>query len=248
VVSAVIATSFLGGSPGVAHAYLLDLSDATVAAPHTLELEVQPSGYIASVASDELSHQAVPSLNAVLGLAPRFDLTVTTRARLDPSTQANSLYETALAVRLLIADGGYASGEGSDPSLALQWGLGLPEVGGASGLAPSVAVLLSLMIGDVSAHGHVELILTREREREVFASVVLQAPSSWAVQPVVEISTTVPEEGATVSGLLGAIVPLEEDLAIEAGVRVAGWQALEEVEVRLALAWALGWQPASRQR
>ncbi|MCA9609239.1 MAG: hypothetical protein KC619_26740 [Myxococcales bacterium] len=226
-----------------ARAYLLDLSDATVAGRGALELELQPLGYVGS--PEQGGHRlVVPSINAVFGLGEGWDLTLTTRGFVDLDAPSYAVGQQGAMFRVLLLDGAYSGGAFAGPSLALQWGAYLPDVGGDEGmLAPSVAVLASQAIGDASVHVHAEAILGPDRTAEGFFSAVLQGPSTWAVVPVVEVWIDVVPDAATVSGLLGAIVPISGDVSLEAGFRAAGWAALEELEGRLAVLWATRWLP-----
>ena len=229
-----------------ARAYLLDLSDATVARRGELELEVQPIGYLGAFGVDHEHALVLPSLNAVVGFGSGWDLTLTMRGVLHIEGAAYGVAQNQLAFRVVLADGGYSSGHGTDPSLVVQWGSYLPDIHDqTTGLAPSIALLGSQVIGEASVHLHVELILTPDREGELFVSTVLQAPDGWSVQPVAELWIDLADDRSPlVSGLLGAVVPIGGDLALEGGARVAGWRQLREVEVRLALAWSSRWLPA----
>jgi hypothetical protein len=88
-----------------------------------------------------------------------------------------------------------------------------------------------------TVHWNFQAQYTRDHHPDAFTGAIIEGPEKWKVRPVAEFFYE--EEigvSRTVSGLLGAIWQVTDDLAFDVAVRhaivsdrAAGWHPVEEV-------------------
>ena len=112
----------------------------------------------------------------------------------------------------------------SGPSIATEVELLLPGIHADKGFGVSVDGIVSQRFDWGTIHFNAESALTREHHADLFVSMILEGPSTWTVRPVAEIFYE--EEfgqkdfrSLTVSGLIGAIWQVRDDLAFDIGFR-----------------------------
>lgn len=239
-----------------AHAYLIDLNDATVVGHGRMALELQPIGYYQTLIGDEEHDLVLPSFQLYWGFAEGWDLLYVARgyALLDdaPPDQSRFAYaEQMIGFRTILRHGTYSTEEeGEDapdgPSLVLQTGLFLPGVDADElGFGASVALLFAQMWDEATIHLNAWANLTRERTFELFVSCVIEGPDAWPVVPTVEVYFDLYDGEPYASGLVGAVIGVTDDFLLQGGVRVGGWEDYLELEVRLSswIEWEL-WDAA----
>ncbi|HEY0525600.1 MAG TPA: hypothetical protein VGD08_19565 [Stellaceae bacterium] len=96
----------------------------------------------------------------------------------------------------------------------------LPGINDEAGIGGSWAGVVSYRFPMMTVHLNAETALTRRQHGDVFFSTIAEGPADWTVRPVAEVLYE-REFGAfdTVSGLLGAIWQVREDIAVDFGVR-----------------------------
>src|SRR5262249_54510397 len=85
-------------------------------------------------------------------------------------------------------------------------------------------------------HFNAAAAVTREHRGDIFVSTILEGPSKWTVRPVAEFFYE--EEfgkSHTVSGLVGAIWQVREDLSFDIGLRHAVTRGRAVNELRAGL-------------
>jgi hypothetical protein len=122
------------------------------------------------------------------------------------------------------------------PSVATEFGILLPDSTGNSGVGASLAGIVSQRWDWGTVHFNAQTAITREHRGDVFASVILEGPYSWSVRPVAEIfyeNEFGKEE--TMSGLVGLIWRVRDNLSFDVGVRHALTNGRPVNEIRAGL-------------
>jgi hypothetical protein len=223
-----------------------DSTDAGVAGPGELELELGPLGRLQEGGE---KFRVAPAVVANLGLPWRSELVLEGQRRvaLDPaageprhpsSTPAYSSERCCARARCR---------RGTGPSVAAEYGVLLPEVHGESGTGASVAGIVSQRWDAGTLHLNAALAWNREHEPDLFLGAILEGPYSWPVRPVAEVFGEQASGGSrTNSALVGAIWQAREGLTFDVGLRYArsGEEAIREV--RLGLTWAFSFKKEPR--
>lgn len=237
----------------VAQAYLIDANDARVVEHGTMELELQPIGYLQTLIGDEEHYLVAPSAQIYWGLAEGWDLLFLTRGfgLLDDAMGESpyALAEQMLAFRAMLRDGRYSDEEAEGPSVTLQVGALLPGVEAETGVGATLALLFAQQWDAGTLHLNVWTNLTQDRTFELFLSAVIEGPLAWPVRPTVEVYFDVDDGEPYLSGLLGAVGDVSDEFSIQAGARVGGWEGYLELEVRISswIYWEV-WDPATINR
>jgi hypothetical protein len=226
-------------SPKSAFAYRpFDSTDADVASPGELELEVGPVGYLDEAPDRFL---VAPALIANWGFTNRWELVLQGNQliRLGGSASARrvSLLDTGLFTKGVLRAGSLQSDAG--PSVATELGVLLPTLGGDSGVGVSSALIVSQRWTAVTLHLNAAFGLSRAHHADLFAGAILEGPAAWSVRPVAEVfwdrefDTT-----HTLSALVGAIWRVEQNLSFDAAFRRACESTTNVSEFRAGLTWA----------
>jgi hypothetical protein len=222
-----------------------DGTDAAVAEKDKLEIELQPAGPF----KDALGTTLIAP-----GTRFNYGLTETWEAVLEGQLEHPL---SGLGPPNLTAAGAFLKGvlrEGSlqdktGPSIATEFGLLLPDSHGEGRLGASLAGVVSQRWdwGAVHLNGAIEL--TRERHADLFIGAILEGPAKWSVRPVAEVfyERDFGNTG-TVSGLVGLIWQVHEDLAFDVAVRHAVTNGRALNEVRAGVSFSLPFSRPSPTR
>ena len=223
-----------------------DSTDADVAGPGELELELGPVGWLREGAE---RFRVAPAVVANLGLPWRSELVLEGQRQvaLEPATgePKTSVVDTGLFVKTVLREGALQDARG--PSVAAEYGVLLPEVHGESGTGASLAGIVSQRWEAGTLHLNAALAWNREHEPDVFLGAILEGPYTWTVRPVVEVfGEQASGSPRTSSALLGAIWRARDDLTLDLGLRYA--HAGEDLvrEVRLGLTWTFSFKKDPR--
>lgn len=220
-----------------AYAYRpFDSTDAAVAARGEMEVECGPFGYIVDADGRFL---VAPSAILNFGLADRWELVLEGRQffRLkDDVGRRYTLRDAALSVKHVLRPG--VLQERSGPSVGFEVGLLLPGVGIDSGVGVSVAGLVSQRWSAVTMHVNGSLEITHDHHLAGLAGTIIEGPSKWAVRPVAELVME-RDERQTVSGLVGAIWKVRDNLALDAGWLMARTADDNHREFRAGFTWTI---------
>jgi hypothetical protein len=215
-----------------------DSTDADVAKPLELELEFGPLDYIVVGRTSSLA----PNLVVNLGVVPGMELVLEGQQfiRLGPTggLPRVSLQTTMFEVKTMLRNGSLQDGFG--PSVAVEGGVLLPTVNAEPGVGGLLTFIVSqrFTAGTLSLDGTVQL--TRALNAEFDGGLILEGPDSWSVRPVGEL--LIGHEfnvGTTVSGLVGAIWRLDENLSLDMGLRLARAEGQTVGEFRAGLTWTI---------
>jgi hypothetical protein len=219
--------------PSPAFAYRpFDGTDAAVAEPGEMEIEFQPAGVVRSDAQKTL---IAPATVLNFGLVKGWEAVLEGQVQtsLSPSGPA-SLSASGAFLKHVLRPGALQDQPG--PSVATEFGVLLPDSIGDAGYGASVASIVSQRWDWGTIHWNAAGELTRDQHSDIFSGFIIEGPSKWAVRPVAEIFYE--EEfgqSHTISGLIGAIWQVRDNLSFDVGFRHAIVNGSSVNEVRAGL-------------
>jgi hypothetical protein len=223
--------------PGPAFAYRpFDGTDAAVASPGELEVELQPAG-----AQHERGAQTLIAPWTVLnfGLNEEWEAVFEGRGETPLSPSGSTELTTGGAfLKHVVVPGSLQDKSG--PSVATEFGVLLPDSTGDSGVGASWAGIVSQRWDWGTIHFNTEAALTRDHHADVFVGSIIEGPSKWTVRPVAEVFYEKEfGEEETISGLVGLIWQVSDKLAVDAAFRHALTNGHPVNEVRAGLTFAV---------
>jgi hypothetical protein len=193
-----------------------DGTDAAVAAPGEMEIELQPAG----PRRDEGGTSLLAPVTVInYGFSENWEAVFEGTGQTPLSPPAN-LTDGGAFLKYVLRPGSLQDKPG--PSVATEFGVLLPDSTGNSGVGASLAGIVSQRFDWGTVHFNAQTAITREHHGDVFTSVILEGPYSWSVRPVAEIFYE-NEFGKqeTISGLVGLIWRLRDNLSFDVGIRHA---------------------------
>jgi hypothetical protein len=215
-----------------------DGTDADVAEPGEIELEIGPVGYHHQGSSRFI---VAPALIANYGFAPDFEAVLEGRQYIpiNATEDTRQIQDVALSVKSLLRHGSLQGGSGL--SIAVENGLLLP--GSESRLGIHVGSIFSLRWPALTLHLNLGNDLYSARY-DASVSLILEGPARWRIRPVAEILVERAFgpggfwEGFAESALLGGIGRWTDALSFDTGVRFGRADGQREQEFRAGLTWA----------
>jgi hypothetical protein len=229
---------------GPAFAYRpFDGTDAAVAAPGELEVELQPAGVQQERATRTL---IAPWTVLNIGLSEGWEAVFEGRGEtpLSPSGPTE-LTRGGAFLKHVVVPGSLQDKSG--PSVATEFGVLLPDSTGDSGVGASWAGIVSQRWDWGAVHFNAETALTRDHHADVFVGTILEGPSKWKVRPVAEFFyERVFGLEETVSALVGLIWQVNDKLSFDVAYRHAltNGHAVDEVRAGLTFAVPLRFEGA----
>jgi hypothetical protein len=194
-----------------------DGTDAAVAEPDTLEIELGPAEYVRE--SDERLLIA-PNVRLNYGLTKGWEAVLEgqTAHGLSAAARHTSQIENGLFLKRVLRDGVLQDQPG--PSVATEFGVLLPGINNDRGTGASVAGIISQRWEAITVHLNAAAAMTRQQHADLFVSTILEGPHDWQVRPVAELAYE-RDFGRleTKSALVGAIWQVRDDVALDVGLR-----------------------------
>jgi len=209
-----------------------DGTDAAVAAPGELEIELQPAGRLREQGTTTL---VAPAAVFNYGLSEGWEAIVQGQGQtpLSPSGPT-SLTAAGAFLKHVLQPGSLQDKTG--PSVATEFGVLLPNSTGNSGVGASLAGIVSQRWDWGTVHLNAETALTRDHHADVFVGGIIEGPSKWTVRPVAELFYENEfGKAETISGLIGLIWRVRDDLSFDVGLRHALTNGHPVNEVRAGL-------------
>jgi hypothetical protein len=231
---------------GPASAYRpFDGTDAAVVDKDKFEVEFQPAGLLKDASGKSLIG---PAARFNYGYKENWEAVLEGQIEnpLSPSGPAN-LRDAGAFLKGVLREGSLQDKTG--PSVATEFGVLLPDSQGNSQFGASLAGIVSQRWdwGAIHLNGVAEL--TREHRADLFAGVIIEGPSKWTVRPVAEFFYEKEfGKSETVSGLVGMIWQVREDLSFDVGLRHALTDGHPVNELRAGMTVAFSVAPLSRSR
>ncbi len=211
-------------------------TDAAVAAPGDLELELGNLGYLREGSQKSvLAPAAVVNLGLEKGNELVLEGLVRTRLNPEAGSRRTSFEEGAVSIKHMLRDGVMQEAKG--PSIASECGVLIPTLQGER-TGASCAGILSTRWGETTAHFNAALSKNREGNWERFLGVIVAGPSYGALRPVFETFVVRDSAGlATNSALAGLLWTVSENLQFDIALRKARSEGQGVTEIRAGLTW-----------
>jgi hypothetical protein len=219
-----------------------DGTDAAVAEAGHLEIELGPVEYRQQGSERFL---IAPDLVLNFGLTKELEAVFEGRlfTPLSPS-EPPVLMDAGIFIKYLLLAG--VLQDKSGPSVATEFGVLLPDTADDSNFGANWAVIVSQRWDWVTAHFNVQTQLNREGRADLFVSTIVEGPHTWKVRPVAEVFYEDDVGSAqTVSGLIGAIWQVRDDLAFDVAARHARVDGQPVTELRAGLTFSFPYKGAA---
>jgi hypothetical protein len=231
-----VSISLVGGA-SQAFAYRpFDGTDAAVAEPGQLEIELGPGEFLWEGPDRTLF---APNLRLTYGLAERWQFTLEGLVAhgLSSGPIRRSVVGNEALVKTVLREGSLQDKGG--PSIATEFGLFLPGINDEHGTGATLTGIVSQRWPWMTVHLNVEATVTREQHGDLFLDAIFEGPHDWTVRPVAEFfherdSVSFQET----SGLLGAIWQVRDNIAVDAGFRMARLNDRTVREVRAGVTFS----------
>jgi hypothetical protein len=212
-----------------------DGTDAAVAAPGEVEIELQPAGSLRDGADTSL---IAPATVFNYGLHDGWEAVIEGQGQTPLSyTGPTALTAAGAFLKHVIVPGSLQDKTGA--SVATEFGVLLPDSTGDSGVGASLAGIVSQRWDWGTIHLNAETALTRDHHADLFLGGIIEGPSSWTIRPVAEFFYEKKfGQAETVSALIGAIWRVRDDLSFDIGLRHALTNGHPVDEVRAGLTFS----------
>src|ERR1700681_958348 len=239
VSGSVVALSLLAWS-GLAHAYRpFDGTDAAVAAPGEVEIELQPAGRLRENGSTTL---VAPATVINYGLSEGVEAVFEGQGQTPLSPPGpTSLTAAGAFLKHVLQPGSLQDKTG--PSIATEFGVLLPDSTGSSGVGASLAGIVSQRWDWGTIHLNAQTALTRDHHADLFLGGIIEGPSQWPVRPVAEFFCEKEfGQSETMSALVGLIWRVRDNLSFDIALRHAltNGHPVNELRAGLTFGFPLG--------
>ena len=225
--------SSLAAWPGPAVAYRpFDGTDAAVAAPGEVEIELQPAGRLRDETGTSL---IAPATVFNYGVSEGWEAVLEGLGQTPLSSSGpTSLMAAGAFLKHVLQPGSLQDKTG--PSIATEFGVLLPDSMGNSGVGASVAGIVSQRWDWGTIHLNAAAALTKDHHADLFFGAIIEGPSKWSVRPVAEFFVEQDfGQFNTVSALVGFIWQVRDNLSFDVGLRHALTNGHPVNEVRAGL-------------
>jgi hypothetical protein len=209
-----------------------DGTDAAVAAPGEVEIELQPAGRLRDETGTSL---IAPATVFNYGFSEGWEAVLEGLGQTPLSSSGpTSLTAAGAFLKHVLQPGSLQDKTG--PSVATEFGVLLPDSTRSSGVGVSLAGIVSQRWDWGTVHLNAETALTRDHHADLFLGAIIEGPSKWSVRPVAEFFVEQAfGQFDTVSGLIGLIWQAREDLSFDVGLRHAITNGRPVNEVRAGM-------------
>jgi hypothetical protein len=237
IASPCLACLWLIGTVMPASAYRpFDGTDAAVAEKGKMEIEMQPAGVFKDASGTTL---IAPATRFNYGMTETWEAVLEGQLQTPLSPSGPSTFTAGGAfLKGVLREGSLQDKSGV--SIATEFGLLLPDSRGDSRLGASLAGIASQRWDWGAIHLNGALALSREHHADLFIGTIVEGPSKWTVRPVAEVFYEKEfGKSETVSGLVGLIWQVRDDLSFDLGVRhaVTNGHSLNEVRAGLSFSF-----------
>ena len=196
-----------------------DGTDAAVADPKEVEIEFEPTGVLRQNAQTSL---IAPFVVFNYGFEKNWEFVFQGQGQLPltASDESAGINGVGAFLKHVLREGSLQSANG--PSVAIEFGPLLPGVNADDGFGASFGTIVSQRWDWGTVHANVVTELTRDHHADYFLGGIIEGPSKWTVRPVAEFFYE--EEigqSRTLSGLVGAIWQVKDNLSFDFGYRHA---------------------------
>ncbi len=210
-----------------------DSTDASVADKGEVEIELGPIGYVKRGPEKTL---VSPALVFSYGLTENWELVAEGRGNtaLSGDARQTAFSDDQVSLKGILRQGSLQ--EQSGPSVAVEIAALLPEVRGEHGAGASAAAIISQQMTWGTLHFNAKTTWVRAHKAEISLGGIAEGPAPWKVRPVAEVFyERTKREPRTVSGLVGAIWQVKDNLALDVGLKHTRSAGPSANEIRLGL-------------
>ena len=224
---------------GAAQAYRpFDGTDAAVAETGEMEIELGPVEYLRDGGDRTL---LAPDLRINYGFTPGWEASLEGDAAhgVTVGVPGASLIEAETLLKGVLREGSLQEKRG--PSIATEFGILLPGINDEHGTGAILDGIASQRWDWGTVHLNAQIALTREQHADYFLDTIIEGPHDWVVRPVSEIFY---ERNVglfrTRSALIGAIWQVQDNIAVDFGLRGARVNDHTMGEIRAGVTFAFG--------
>jgi hypothetical protein len=224
---------------GAAQAYRpFDGTDAAVAETGEMEIELGPVEYLRDPGDRTL---LAPDLRINYGFTPGWEASLEGDAAhgVTVGVPGASLIEAEALLKGVLREGSLQEKPG--PSIATEFGILLPAINDEHGTGAILDGIASQRWDWGTVHLNAQIALTREQHADYFLDTIIEGPHDWVVRPVSEIFY---ERNVglfrTRSALIGAIWQVQDNIAVDFGLRGARVNDHTMGEIRAGVTFAFG--------
>ena len=216
-----------------------DGTDAAVADTGDVEIELGPVEYLRDASERMLF---APDLRVNYGFMPDWEASLEGDVShgLTAGVPGTSLIEGEALLKAVLREGSLQEKPG--PSIATEFGVLLPGVNDEHGTGAILTGIASQRWDWGTVHFNAQIALTREQQHaDYFFDSIIEGPHDWVVRPVSEVfyesDVSVFRTG---SALIGAIWQVNDNIAVDFGLRGARINDRTAGEVRAGVTFAFG--------
>jgi len=238
-IAALVATAVLLCCIGTARAYRpFDGTDAAVAETGEIEIELGPVEYLREGADRTLF---APDARINYGFIPGWEAALEGKVAhgLTVGIPGTGLVEGDALLKGVLREGSLQEKPG--PSIATEFGVLLPGINDQHGTGAILTGIASQRWGWGTVHLNAQIALTREQHADYFFDAIVEGPHDWVVRPVSEFFYE-RDVGLfrTRSALVGAIWQIQDNIAVDFGLRGARVNDHTAGEIRAGVTFAFG--------
>ncbi len=238
-IAALAAAAVLACWHEAAQAYRpFDGTDAAVTETGEIEIELGPVEYLREGADRTL---LAPDVKINYGFARGWEASLQGEIAHGPTAgiPGTSLVEAEALLKAVLREGSLQEKPG--PSIATEFGVLLPGVNDEHGTGAILTGAVSHRWDWGTAHFNAQIALTREQHADYFLDHILEGPHDWVVRPVFEIFYERDiGQFRTRSAQIGAIWQVQDNIAVDFGVRGARVNDHTVGEIRAGITFAFG--------
>jgi hypothetical protein len=224
---------------GEANAYRpFDGTDAAVAETGEIEIELGPVEYLRAGTDRTL---LAPDLRINYGFIPGWEAALEGKLThgLTAGIPSTSLVESQALLKGVLREGTLQEKPG--PSIATEFGVLLPGINDQHGTGGVLNGIVSQRWNWGTVHLNAQFELTRQQHVDYFLDSIIEGPHDWPVRPVAEFfyesDVSVFRTG---SALIGAIWQVQDNIAVDFGLRGARTNGQTAGEIRAGVTFAFG--------
>ena len=235
-VAGLAAAAVLACWSGAARAYRpFDGTDAAVADTGDVEIELGPVEYLRVGAERTL---LAPDLRINYGFLQGWEAALEGKLThgLTAGIPGTSLVESQVLLKGVLREGSLQEKPG--PSIATEFGVLLPGINDQHGTGGVLNGIVSQRWDWGTAHLNAQIEITREQHVDYFLDSIIEGPHDWPVRPVAEIFYE--SDVRTGSALVGAIWQVQDNIAVDVGLRGARINSQTAGEIRAGVTFAFG--------
>jgi len=222
---------------GEAEAYRpFDGTDAAVVETGEMEIELGPVEALRVGAERTL---LAPDLRINYGFIPRWEAALEGRLThgLTAGIPGTSLVESQVLLKGVLREGTLQEKPG--PSIATEFGVLLPGINDQHGTGAVLNGIVSHRWDWGTVHLNAQIELTRQQHPDYFLDSIIEGPHDWPVRPVAEFFYESDVSlFRTGSALVGAIWQVQDNVAVDFGLRRARINGQTAGEIRAGVTFA----------